>query len=74
MQHLSPDDSIACQVTLSAACCNDVMIDVQAAGGAFSILFKGGTGGAVDSIIPTLLHGLDGNAKQSAQVTSCFHA
>ena len=41
---------------------------MQAAGGAFSILFKGGTGGAVDSIIPTLLHGLDGNAKQSSQV------
>jgi len=36
-------------------------------------LFKGGTGGAVDSIIPTLLHGLDGNAKQSAQVTPRFH-
>ena len=41
---------------------------LQAAGGAFSILFKGGAGGAVDSIIPTLLQGLDGNAKQSSQV------
>ncbi len=57
---------------LPAACSDDVLIDVQAAGGAFSILFKGGTGGAVDSIIPTLLHGLDGNAKQSAQVTPRF--
>jgi hypothetical protein len=53
---------------LSAARSDDMSIDMQAAGGAFSILFKGGTGGAVDSIIPTLLHGLDGNAKQSAQV------
>ncbi len=58
---------------LSAACSDDLSIGVQAAGGAFSILFKGGTGGAVDSIIPTLLHGLDGNAKQSAQVTPRFH-
>jgi len=59
---------------LSAARSDDMSIDMQAAGGAFSILFKGGTGGAVDSIIPTLLHGLDGNAKQSAQVNSCFYA
>ncbi len=47
---------------------NHFVRTVQAAGGAFSILFKGGAGGAVDSIIPTLLHGLDGNAKQSSQV------
>lgn len=45
-----------------------VIVCLQAAGGAFSILFKGGAGGAVDSIIPTLLQGLDGNAKQSSQV------
>ncbi|DBB12167.1 TPA: hypothetical protein ACH3X3_006274 [Trebouxia sp. C0006] len=53
--------------TVQAALCDEDTTVRQAAGGAFSILFKGGTGGAVDSIIPTLLHGLDGNAKQSAQ-------
>lgn len=47
-----------------------VTVCLQAAGGAFSILFKGGAGGAVDSIIPTLLQGLDGNAKHSSQVAS----
>ncbi len=32
----------------------------QAAGGAFGILFRGGAGGAVDSVIPSLLAGLAG--------------
>ena len=44
---------------------------VQAAGGAVSILFRGSSGGAVDSVIPSLLQGLDGSAQQSAQVSSC---
>ena len=42
---------------------------VQAAGGAVSILFRGSSGGAVDSVIPSLLQGLDGSAQQSAQVS-----
>lgn len=33
---------------------------MQAAGGAFGILFRGGAGGAVDSVIPSLLAGLAG--------------
>ena len=37
-----------------------------------SILFRGSSGGAVDSVIPSLLQGLDGSAQQSAQVSSCF--
>ena len=36
-----------------------------------SILFRGSSGGAVDSVIPSLLQGLDGSAQQSAQVSSC---
>lgn len=39
----------------------------QAAGSAFNILFKGGAGSAVDSVIPALLAGLDGEPKQAAQ-------
>ena len=38
----------------------------QAAGGAFGILFKGGAGSAVDSIIPSLLAGLDGTKPDQA--------
>ena len=30
----------------------------EAAGEAFSIMFKGGAGGAVDSVVPQLLEGL----------------
>lgn len=40
---------------------------LQAAGTAFSVLFKGGAGGAVDSIIPSLLISLEGSEKQSHQ-------
>lgn len=40
---------------------------VQAAGAAFSVLFKGGAGSAVDSIIPSLLAGLPGPDKQHHQ-------
>jgi len=39
----------------------------QAAGAAFSILFKGGAGSAVDAVIPSLLAGLEGDAKQAGQ-------
>ena len=40
---------------------------MQAAGSAFSVLFKGGAGSAVDSVIPSLLAGLEGSGKQSVQ-------
>ena len=40
---------------------------LQAAGAAFSILFKGGAGSAVDAVIPTLLSGLEGDSKQAGQ-------
>ena len=50
---------------------NGLTFFVQAAGGAVSILFRGSSGGAVDSVIPSLLQGLDGSAQQSAQVSSC---
>ena len=40
---------------------------MQAAGAAFSILFKGGAGSAVDAVIPSLLSGLEGDGKQSGQ-------
>lgn len=49
-----------------------VLPGMQAAGEAFSILFKGGAGGAVESIIPTLLMGLDGSPKQASQVRVLF--
>ena len=39
----------------------------QAAGSAFNILFKGGAGSAVDSVIPALLAGLEGDSKQASQ-------
>jgi len=35
-------------------------VELQAAGGAFNVLFKGGAGSAVDGVIPSLLAGLDG--------------
>eukprot|EP00891_Asterochloris_glomerata_P006557 jgi/Astpho2/6557/e_gw1.00099.3.1_t len=50
----------------SALCDSDAGVR-QAAGGAVSILFRGSSGGAVDSVIPSLLQGLDGSAQQSAQ-------
>ena len=40
---------------------------LQAAGTAFSVLFKGGAAGVVDSIIPSLLASLEGPEKQSHQ-------
>ncbi len=39
----------------------------QAAGSAFNILFKGGAGSAVDSVIPALLAGLEGESHQASQ-------
>ncbi|KAK9840722.1 hypothetical protein WJX81_000165 [Elliptochloris bilobata] len=39
----------------------------QAAGAAFSILFKGGASSAVDAVIPSLLSGLEGDSKQAGQ-------
>ncbi|KAK9804294.1 hypothetical protein WJX72_005256 [[Myrmecia] bisecta] len=46
--------------TVQAALCDPDPGVRQAAGAAFSILFKGGPGGAVDSVIPSLLAGLEG--------------
>lgn len=43
----------------TALCDNDEEVRT-AAGGAFGILFRGGAGGAVDSVIPSLLAGLAG--------------
>ena len=43
------------------------MLWLQAAGAAFSILFKGGAGSAVDAVIPSLLTGLEGDSKQAGQ-------
>lgn len=34
----------------------------EAAGAAFGVLFKGGAHGAVESVVPSLLHGLDSPA------------
>jgi hypothetical protein len=39
----------------------------QAAGSAFNVLFKGGAGSAVDSVVPSLLAGLEGDSRQAAQ-------
>ena len=41
---------------------------MQAAGAAFSILFRGGGGGsAVDSVIPSMLTALSNDSRQAAQ-------
>ena len=40
---------------------------LQAAASAFNILFKSGGGSAVESVIPTLLSGLEGDDEQAAQ-------
>lgn len=40
---------------------------LQAAASAFNILFKSGGGSAVESVIPTLLSGLEGDPEQAAQ-------
>ena len=40
---------------------------LQAAASAFNILFKSGGGSAVESVIPTLLSGLEGEQEQAAQ-------
>lgn len=44
-----------------------VYVACQAAGSAFNILFKGGAGSAVDSVIPALLAGLEGKAHEASQ-------
>lgn len=46
---------------------NHMLLLGQAAGSAFNILFKGGAGSAVDSVIPALLAGLEGDPKQASQ-------
>ncbi len=46
---------------------NHSLVLGQAAGSAFNILFKGGAGSAVDSVIPALLAGLEGDSKQASQ-------
>lgn len=45
----------------------DVMHRLQAAASAFNILFKSGGGSAVESVIPTLLAGLEGSSEQASQ-------
>ena len=40
---------------------------LQAAASAFNILFKSGGGSAVESVIPTLLAGLEGSSEQASQ-------
>lgn len=64
-----PCFSIPCSMLarLCSFCASSQSCLVQAAGAAFSVLFKGGAGSAVDSIIPSLLAGLEGSEKQSHQ-------
>ena len=45
----------------------DVLHRLQAAASAFNILFKSGGGSAVESVIPTLLAGLEGSSEQASQ-------
>ena len=40
----------------------------EAAGAAFGVLFKGGAGSAVDSVVPSLLSGLDNSEHYGASV------
>lgn len=46
--------------TIQTALCDEDEAVRTAAGGAFGILFRGGAGGAVDTVIPSLLTGLAG--------------
>ena len=48
-------------------CRNCAHVNVQAAGAAFGVLFKGGAGSAVDNIIPSLLVSLEGGPQQASQ-------
>lgn len=40
---------------------------MQAAGAAFAVLFRGGGGSAVDSVVPSMLTSLTNEGKQAAQ-------
>ena len=44
-----------------------MLLCLQAAASAFNILFKSGGGSAVESVIPTLLAGLEGSSEQASQ-------
>jgi hypothetical protein len=54
---------------IQAALCDEDAAVREAAGAAFGVLFKGGAHGAVESVVPSLLHGLDspGHASQSLE-------
>lgn len=40
---------------------------MQAAGSAFAVLFRGGGGSAVDSVVPSMLSALSGDGRQASQ-------
>jgi hypothetical protein len=54
---------------IQGALCDEDAAVREAAGAAFGVLFKGGAHGAVESVVPSLLHGLDspGHASQSME-------
>eukprot|EP00882_Tetradesmus_deserticola_P004507 GHRQ01004753.1.p1 GENE.GHRQ01004753.1~~GHRQ01004753.1.p1 ORF type:complete len:1251 (+),score=530.16 GHRQ01004753.1:483-4235(+) len=54
---------------IQGALCDDDAAVREAAGAAFGVLFKGGAHGAVESVVPSLLNGLDspGHASQSLE-------
>lgn len=47
---------------IQAALCDEDPAVREAAGAAFGVLFKGGAHGAVESVVPSLLNGLDSPA------------
>jgi hypothetical protein len=54
---------------IQGALCDEDAAVREAAGAAFGVLFKGGAHGAVESVVPSLLNGLDspGHASQSLE-------
>lgn len=50
---------------IQAALCDEDPAVREAAGAAFGVLFKGGAAGAVESVVPSLLNGLDSPAHAS---------
>jgi len=52
---------------IQSALCDEDDLVRQAAGGVFAVLFKGGGGGAIDTVIPALLSSLEANDPGTAE-------